>query len=86
MCLAIPGKIVRLLTDDPLSRMAEVSFGGVKKEINLAFVPEAQVGEYVIVHVGFAISRLDEEEAAAVLQAFRELDEAARQEAMDEIH
>lgn len=77
MCLAIPGKILRISGDDPLSRMAEVSFSGVKKNISLAFVPEAKAGDYVIVHVGFAISILDEEAALESLNYFRQLDEAA---------
>ncbi len=76
MCLAIPGKILRISGDDPLSRMAEVSFAGAKKEISLAFVPDAKEGNYVIVHVGFAISIVDEEAAMESLNYFRELDKA----------
>ncbi|MCC6630008.1 MAG: HypC/HybG/HupF family hydrogenase formation chaperone [Chloroflexi bacterium] len=64
MCLGVPGKIVSIVEhDDPLQRLGRVSFGGVVKEVSLAYVPEAQVDDYVIVHVGFAISRLDEAQA-----------------------
>jgi len=66
MCLAIPGRIEAILNDAPLERCGRVSFGGICKEINLAFVPEAGIGDYVIVHVGFAISRIREKEAHRV--------------------
>jgi hydrogenase expression/formation protein HypC len=69
MCLAIPGKILAVTGDDLLLRTGRVSFGGAVKEVNLAYVPEARVGDYVIVHVGFAISLLDEAEAARVWAA-----------------
>jgi hydrogenase expression/formation protein HypC len=69
MCLAIPGRILDVTGDDPLLRTGRVSFGGAVKEVNLAYVPEARVGDYVIVHVGFAISLLDEAEAARVWAA-----------------
>ena len=65
MCLAVPRKILSVSGDEPLERMGRVSFGGIVKEVSLAYTPEASVGDYVIVHVGFAISRLDEAEAAA---------------------
>jgi hydrogenase expression/formation protein HypC len=74
MCLAVPGKVLSCAGDD-LARTARVSFGGIIKEVSLAYVPEAQVGDYVIVHVGFAISRLDEQEALRVLAHLREMDE-----------
>ncbi len=74
MCLAVPGKIISVTDgDDPLMRMAKVSFGGVVKEVSLAYVPEAAVGDYVIVHVGFALNRLDEQEALKVLDDLRSL-------------
>ncbi len=74
MCLAVPGKIVSVSGgDDPLSRTAKVSFGGVVKEVSLAYVPEAGVGDYVIVHVGFALNRLDEQDALTVLEDLKEL-------------
>ena len=75
MCLAIPGKILEILGEDPLTRSGRVSFGGVVKEVNLACVPEAAVGDYVIVHVGFAISKLDEAEAQQVFQYLKQMDE-----------
>jgi len=75
MCLAIPGKITSVTGDDPLWRMGKVDFGGVVKEVSLAYVPEANVGDYVIVHVGFALSRVDEEEAKKVFQYLKEMDE-----------
>ena len=71
MCLGIPGKIIEVL-DNPLIRMGKVDFGGVTREVCLAYVPEAEVGDYVIVHVGFAISKLDEEEAQETLRLMAE--------------
>ena len=72
MCLAVPGRIIRLDTrDDTL--MAEVDFGGVRKDVCLEYIPDATVGEYVIVHVGFAIQRLDEESAIRTLQEFERM-------------
>ena len=64
MCLAVPGKIVRD-RDDPLDAHGKVSFGGVVKDVSLAYLPEAQVDDYVIVHAGFALSQIDEAEAVA---------------------
>ena len=75
MCLAIPGKILSISGEDPLARAGRVSFGGTVREVNLSLVPEAQVGEYVIVHVGVAINRLDEEEAQRVFEYLREMGE-----------
>jgi hydrogenase expression/formation protein HypC len=77
MCLAVPGKILSVSGEDPMERAARVSFGGVVKEINLSCVPEAKVGDYVIVHVGLAISTLDETEANRVFDYLREMDELA---------
>ncbi|QUY46066.1 HypC/HybG/HupF family hydrogenase formation chaperone (plasmid) [Acaryochloris sp. 'Moss Beach'] len=69
MCLAVPGKIVSILDhDDPLLRTGKVSFGGVLKEVSLAYVPNAEVEDYVIVHVGFALNVIDVEEAERTLQ------------------
>lgn len=74
MCLAVPGRIVNLSpAHDPLLRKGSVDFSGIVKEISLAYVPEAQIGDYVVVHAGFALSVLDPDEAQAGLQAFREL-------------
>ncbi len=78
MCLGIPGQVLSLATRDDGLPMGRVSFGGVVKEVCLAYTPEVAVGDFVIVHVGFAISRVDENEAHAVfdfLAQMRELDE-----------
>ena len=72
MCLAVPGKIIETYDAGGL-RMGKVDFGGVLREACLAFVPEAQVGDYTVIHVGFAISRLSEDEALASLEALQEL-------------
>ena len=77
MCLAVPGKIESISGNDPLLRMGKVNFGGIVKEACLAYVPEAQVGDYVIVHVGFALSRVDESEALKIFEYLREMDELA---------
>jgi hydrogenase expression/formation protein HypC len=77
MCLAIPGKIVAIEPVDSPFRTGRVSFGGIVKRVHLGFVPEAHVGDYVMVHVGVAIARLDEEEAARVFEALRGLDALA---------
>jgi hydrogenase expression/formation protein HypC len=74
MCLAVPGKILSISGDDT-TRMGRVSFGGVGKEASLAFVPEAKVGDYVLVHAGFAISVVDEAEAQQTLEYFRQIGE-----------
>jgi hydrogenase expression/formation protein HypC len=74
MCLAIPGRVVETFQQGGMS-MARVQFGGVTREACLEYVPETQVGEYVLVHVGFAISRVDEEEAQRTYQALAELDQ-----------
>ena len=72
MCLAVPGKILSVDGSDTM-RTGVVSFGGAKKEASLAFVPEANVGDYVLVHAGFAISVLDEAEAGETLDLLREI-------------
>lgn len=73
MCLAIPGKIISITGDNDLSRTGCVEFSGISKEVSLAYVPEALIGDYVIIHAGFAISILDQEEAEQSLQAFAAL-------------
>lgn len=73
MCLAVPGKVLSIDGSDPYLRSGRVDFGGIVKEVNLAYVPEAEVGCYVIVHVGFALSTLDEEEAAQVFEYLRQI-------------
>lgn len=77
MCLAIPGKVESITGDDPLTRMGKVNFGGILKEASLAYVPEVKVGDYVIVHVGFALSKVDEEEAQKVFEYLKQMDELA---------
>jgi hydrogenase expression/formation protein HypC len=72
MCLAVPGRVVSLHEQDG-QEMAQVDFGGVRKEVCLAYVPDAQVDDYVIVHVGFAIQRLDEQSAQDTLATFERL-------------
>jgi len=73
MCLSIPGKITEITNDGSLI-MGMVDFGGINREVCLDYVPEAQVGQYVLIHVGFAISVLDEEEAMARLDTIREIE------------
>jgi hydrogenase expression/formation protein HypC len=75
MCLAIPGQVMAVEGVDPMTRTGRVSFGGVIKEVHLGYVPEAGVGDYVIVHVGFAIGRVDEEEARQVMDYLKQMDE-----------
>ena len=67
MCLGIPGKIVEITSEKQYARTGRVSFSGLIKEINLSYVPEAVAGDYVIVHVGFAIAKVDEQEAAKIM-------------------
>jgi len=82
MCLAIPGKILSITGgDDPISKMARVDFGGIIKNICLAYVPDAKIGEYVVVHVGFAISRVHEKEAHQVFEYLKEIGELEELEA-----
>jgi hydrogenase expression/formation protein HypC len=68
MCLAVPGRVLNVDGVDPAFRSAVVDFCGVRKTINLAFTPEVQPGDYVLVHVGFAISRIDEIEASRTFE------------------
>ena len=77
MCLAIPGKIESISGDDSLTRLAKINFCGVIKEASLAYVPEARAGDYVIVHVGFALSIVDEAEARKVFEYLEQMDELA---------
>jgi hydrogenase expression/formation protein HypC len=77
MCLAIPGNIESITGDDPLTRTGKVNFGGIVKEVSLAFVPGAVVGDWVIVHAGFAINIIDAEEADRVFDYLDEIAESA---------
>jgi hydrogenase expression/formation protein HypC len=79
MCLAVPGKILST-EGEHFARTARVSFGGIVKEVSLAYVPEANVGDYAIVHVGFAISLLDEEEALLTFGYLKQIGELAELE------
>ena len=72
MCLAIPGKIVEIV--DPENHIAKVEVGGVKRNVNIGMLDDIVVGDYVLIHVGFAISKVDEKEAEETLQLLRELD------------
>jgi hydrogenase expression/formation protein HypC len=74
MCLGVPGKIIA--TEDGFMRMGTVDFDGSQVQVCLAYVPEAEPGDYVLVHAGFALTQLDEKEAAKTLEALRELGEA----------
>jgi hydrogenase expression/formation protein HypC len=74
MCLAIPGKVLQEFEAGGM-RMAKVQFGGIVREASLDYVPEVKVGDYVLVHVGFAISIVDEEEAARTYKTLEELDQ-----------
>jgi len=77
MCLAIPGKIVSITntSEDKIFRNGKVSFGGIIKEINLSMVPEANIGDYVLVHVGVAISTINEEEAQKTFEYLHQMGE-----------
>jgi hydrogenase expression/formation protein HypC len=80
MCLAIPGKVTTIQGSDSLLRTGKIDFGGVLKEASLAYVPEAAVGDYVLVHAGFAISRLDEQEATKVFDYLRQISDLDKSE------
>ncbi|MCO6400745.1 MAG: HypC/HybG/HupF family hydrogenase formation chaperone [Verrucomicrobia bacterium] len=75
MCLAIPGKVVAIETDANGVKMAKANFGGVVKKVCLEYTPDVEVGDYVLVHVGFALSRVDEEEAQRTFQLLEELNQ-----------
>ncbi len=79
MCLGIPGKVIEI-RDDAGLRMGRVDFGGVRKEACLSYVPEVKLGDYVVVHVGFAISRVDEEEALRTLELLEQMGDLVQQE------
>jgi hydrogenase expression/formation protein HypC len=72
MCLAIPGKVEEITTEGDL-RMGRVNFGGIVKRVCLDYVPEVEVGDYTIVHVGFALSKIDQDEAERTLEVFRQM-------------
>jgi hydrogenase expression/formation protein HypC len=82
MCLAIPGKIesISSLDGNIINKKGKVNFGGILKEVSLAYVPEARVGDYVIVHVGFALSIVDQDEAMKVFDYLKQMEE------LEELH
>lgn len=75
MCLGVPGQILEIREDPTSMHMARVSFGGIVKEVCLAYTPEVEVGDYVVVHVGFAISTIDETEAHKVFEFLKQMGE-----------
>jgi hydrogenase expression/formation protein HypC len=85
MCLAVPGKVLEITGDDPLLRSAKVSFAGVVKLVSLTCTPEAKVGDYVLVHVGLAISTVDEKEAAETFEYLKQMGELDGIEFPDEV-
>jgi hydrogenase expression/formation protein HypC len=85
MCLAIPGKVIDIDAES-MPKMGKVSFGGIEKRICLEWVPEVMVGDYVIVHVGFAISKMDEKEAVETLKLFEEIDASLDELQLPESH
>lgn len=74
MCLAVPGKVISIDDNETLMRIGKVGFGGVIKNVSLGYVPEAKVGDYVIVHAGFAISILDEKEAQKTIDDLKQIE------------
>jgi hydrogenase expression/formation protein HypC len=80
MCLGVPGKVLSIEPDLLGMNMGKVSFGGITKQVCLAYVPDVEIGEYVVVHVGFAISKIDEEEARRVFELLHEMGELAELE------
>ncbi len=84
MCLSIPGKVLEVFEQDNLP-MGKIEFGGIVKEACLAYTPEAEVGDYVLVHVGFAISRIDEQEASEIFEYLDAIQAAAVSEELAEI-
>ena len=73
MCLAVPGQILEISESDELLRTAKVSFGGAVKTINISFVPEAKVGDYVLAHVGFALNIIDDDEAKKTMDYLKQM-------------
>jgi hydrogenase expression/formation protein HypC len=82
MCLAVPGKIISVQEEELLGlRRGKVDFGGIRRDICLAYTPEAKIGDYVLVHVGFALTVIDEAEAQRVFAALREMEQLEELEA-----
>jgi hydrogenase expression/formation protein HypC len=80
MCLGVPGKVIEIEENSLSMTMGKVDFAGITKDVCLAYVPEVELGDYVIVHVGFAISVVDEEEAMQVFEYLKEMEELAELE------
>lgn len=73
MCLAVPGKVVSIDESNPELRMAKVNFGGVNKDICIQWLPDVQVGEYILAHVGFALNKVDEKDAEETIKILKEM-------------
>jgi hydrogenase expression/formation protein HypC len=84
MCVGVPGKVLSIEPNPLGMTMGKVSFSGIVKEVCLAYEPDVQVGDYVLVHAGFAMSRIDEQEAMEVFEMLRQIDALAELEAEDE--
>ena len=85
MCLAIPGQVITVeAASEPWNRSGRVRFGTIEKTVNLAYAPDAEVGDYVLVHVGFALQRIDAEEAERTLEMLREMEELQDLETVDD--
>jgi len=74
MCLGVPGELIEITQNEGLIKTGKVNFGGIIKDVNLSYTPEAEVGNYLIIHVGFAISIIDESEAKKVFEYLQEID------------
>jgi hydrogenase expression/formation protein HypC len=83
VCLAIPGKLIEVTEDPQGVRMGKANFGGIVKQVCLEYTPEANAGDYVLVHVGFALSKVDEDEAARTYQLLEEMAQLAELEIPD---
>ena len=78
MCLAVPGQIMSIYGELPLRRMGKLNFSGVTREVNLSYVPDAKVGDFVVVHVGFALSIIDKAEADKLIECIAEVEDLGR--------
>ncbi len=85
MCLAVPGQIISLQGDTPLSKTGKVNFSGVIRDVNLSYLPDAQAGDYVIVHVGFALSKVDREEAEKTIADIAEIEKLGKEKQEEEL-
>ena len=86
MCLAVPGKVISIDNSDPELKMAKVSFGGIIREICVQWIDDLKTGEYVMAHVGVALTKVNEEDAIASLQALRDIGELDFEEDLIKIH